>query len=71
MSAKQQNIATRVTPELRAKAEYIASAERRKLADWARLSLEAAVSAYEAQHGPIPVASHPAPPATPAGVVGG
>ena len=61
MSAKHQNIDTRVTPELRAKAEYIAAAERRKLADWARLSLEAAVAAYEAQHGSIPVL----PPVTP------
>ena len=68
MSAKQQNIATRVTPELRAKAEYIAAAERRKLADWARLSLEAAVAAYEAVHGAIVLpAAHPAPPATDAG----
>ena len=53
MSTKQQNIATRVTPELRAKAEYIAAAERRKLADWARLAIEAAVAAYEQAHGPV------------------
>lgn len=53
MSTKQQNIAARITPELRAKAEYIAAQEKRKLADWARLTLEAAVAAYEKQHGPI------------------
>ena len=61
MSTKAQNIAARVSPELRAKAEYIAAVERRKLADWARLSIEEAVSRYEAAHGPIPTAP-PAPP---------
>lgn len=53
MSTKQQNIAARVTPELRAKVEHIARVEKRKLADWARLTLENAVAAYEAEHGEI------------------
>ncbi|GAC1381085.1 MAG: hypothetical protein NVS3B25_32500 [Hymenobacter sp.] len=43
----------RVTPTLRAKAEHIASQQRRKVTEWGRLVIEDAVAAYEAQHGPI------------------
>ena len=61
MGAKDSNIACRVSPELRAKAEAVAKAERRKLADLARLAIEDYVAAYEAEHGPIP--TPPPPPA--------
>lgn len=43
----------RVTPTLRAKAEYIADKQRRKVTEWGRLLIEDAVAAYEKENGPI------------------
>lgn len=51
--SKGSNIATRVSDSLRAKAEYIADKENRKLADWARLALQQAIADYEAKNGEI------------------
>jgi hypothetical protein len=53
MPAKDSNLAGRVDAATRAKAEYIAGKEKRKLADWVRLSLEGVIEAYEAKHGEI------------------
>jgi len=44
----------RVSPTLRAKCEYIAAQQRRKVTEWGRLAIEDAVAAYEAAYGPIP-----------------
>ncbi len=45
----------RLTPTLRAKADYIAAQERRRVTEWGRMAVEDAVAAYEKQYGPIPL----------------
>lgn len=57
MPAKDSNLSGRVDAATRAKAEYIAKQEKRKLADWVRLSLEGVIEAYEAKNGKIELPS--------------
>ncbi|GAB2959138.1 hypothetical protein GCM10027048_28010 [Hymenobacter coalescens] len=64
MAAKEtlsEALNLRLTKTNRAKAEYIAAQERRKVTEWGRLAVEDAIAAYEAQHGRIPLPDSPAP----------
>lgn len=49
----------RLTPTLRAKADYIAAQERRKVTEWGRLRIEDAIAAYEKANGVIVLPSPP------------